>query len=97
MKTVRFVSAADDEMVESALYYERQLEGLGDRFLDEIERTTNEMAEYPELGHHLGSGVRRRILRGFPYGILYRSEPDEIVITAVMHLRRRPGYWSGRR
>ena len=31
-----------------------------------------------------------------PFGILYRIDPHEIVIIAVMHLRRRPGYWADR-
>jgi hypothetical protein len=32
----------------------------------------------------------------FPYAVLYRPDPDEIVVVAVMHQRRRPGYWLGR-
>ena len=40
--------------------------------------------------------VRRRLIRRFPLGVLYRIDPDEIVILAVMHLSRRPDYWHGR-
>lgn len=29
-------------------------------------------------------------------GLLYRVEPERIYIVAVMHLRRRPGYWRYR-
>jgi hypothetical protein len=35
-------------------------------------------------------------LKRFPFGILYVATVDEIVVLAVMHLRRRPGYWQGR-
>jgi len=40
--------------------------------------------------------LRRFLVRRFPYGLLYRNEPTAIFIVAVMHLRRRPGYWKGR-
>ncbi len=38
--------------------------------------------------------LRRRLVRRFPFGVLYRSDPEEIVIVA--HLRRKPGYWGGK-
>ena len=44
----------------------------------------------------LRGGFRRRLLRRFPYGILYKEEESQIVIVAVMHLQRRPGYWRNR-
>lgn len=40
--------------------------------------------------------VRRRILRGYPYSIIYLVEPAEIVILGVAHHKRRPGYWLER-
>ncbi|MBA3346286.1 MAG: type II toxin-antitoxin system RelE/ParE family toxin [Gemmatimonadales bacterium] len=35
-------------------------------------------------------------LRRFPYSLLYRIETDRIYVLAVMHHRRRPGYWTDR-
>jgi plasmid stabilization system protein ParE len=43
--------------------------------------------------HH---GTRRFLLRRFPYSVIYRIEPAKIVIVAVAHGRRRPGYWKDR-
>ena len=40
--------------------------------------------------------VRRRPIHHFPYSVLYRPNTDEIVIVAVAHRRRRPGYWLDR-
>ncbi|AUX43028.1 uncharacterized protein SOCE26_044680 [Sorangium cellulosum] len=54
------------------------------------------IAEAPEQGPELEPGVRRLTLQRFPYGLLYVVEPDRILVLAVMHLRRRPGYWRGR-
>ena len=96
MRTIQFLDLAEEEMIESARYYENQLPGLGARFLDEVERMANAIAEFPEAGHDFEDGLHRRLLLGFPFGLLYRIEPDGILITAVMHLHRRPEYWVDR-
>jgi toxin ParE1/3/4 len=42
--------------------------------------------------------VRRCMTKKFPYAILYTIEPDDsILIVAVMHCSRKPGYWKERR
>jgi len=41
-------------------------------------------------------GIRKRPVHRFPYAVLYRVDPDEIVVVAVMHQRRRPDYWRSR-
>jgi toxin ParE1/3/4 len=43
-----------------------------------------------------GSDVRRKILRRFPYSIFYIVENDAVVIVAIAHHKRRPGYWKPR-
>jgi hypothetical protein len=37
--------------------------------------------------------IRRRLIRRFPYALLYRVKPTEVRILAVMNLKRRPAYW----
>ena len=87
---------AELELNDAARYYERESEGLGRVFLDAAERTAAEILEYPEAGTVLRGAVRRRLVRGFPYGLLYAVMPDEVRILAVMNLKRRPFYWQGR-
>ncbi len=41
--------------------------------------------------------VHRYLVRQFPFGIYYTIESDELVVWAIMDLRRRPGYWRERR
>jgi len=45
-----------------------------------------------------GEVIRRKSVKGFPYGVIYYvAEPEEeIVIVAYAHNKRRPGYWKGR-
>ena len=83
-------------MVEAARYYESQALGLGAAFLKEVRQASEAIASYPEAAAIVRGHTRRRLLRRFPYGLLYRADPQEIVVVAVMHLGRKPGYWVGR-
>ncbi len=83
-------------MNESAQYYELQRPGLGEAFLDEVERCLRRIAAHPEARMILVGSVRRRLLRRFPYALLYNIKPDHIRVLAVMNLRRRPTYWISR-
>ncbi len=56
-----------------------------------------DIAATPELGPWLPPGVRRLLVPGFPYGVVYAPEPGRVVVLAVAQGRRRPGYWRGRR
>ena len=96
MTRIVFLDPAEEEMLEAAQYYERQTRGLGHEFLAEVQRTMARIMENPRLGQIVREGIRRRLMSKFPFGILYRIDPQEIVIIAVMHLRRRPGYWADR-
>jgi len=84
------------ELNEAAGFLASKRIGLRDAFLSEAERCVAAVAEHPEAGHFIGLAVRRRILRRFPYAILYCAVGSEIRILAVTHLRRRPSYWQDR-
>jgi plasmid stabilization system protein ParE len=87
---------ADAELEEAALFYESRMAGLGRSFAAEVERTVALVREYPDAGSTVGPKRRRVLVARFPYSIVYRQDPDAIVIVAVAHQRRRPGYWRRR-
>jgi plasmid stabilization system protein ParE len=89
-----FLPEAEREMLEAALYYQSQATRLGIDFLSEVERAVQSIAESPDTWPVLEGEVRRRLIRRFPLGVLYRVEPEEIVVIAVAHLRRKPCYWK---
>lgn len=64
--------------------------------LQEVDRCLQSVEENPEAGVVLRGSVRRRLLRRFPYALIYRIKPNGIQILAVMNLKRRPAYWAGR-
>lgn len=87
---------ASAELEDAALFYEAQVPGLGKSFAVEIERTIAIVREYPEAGSPIGPGRRRVLVARFPYSIVYCESLERIVIVAVAHQRRRPGYWRQR-
>ena len=96
MKPVVFLPQAEQEMLKAARFYESQTAGLGVDYLSEVERAVQTIAESPTTWPVIEGELRRRLIRRFPFGILYRFEPEEIVIIAVAHLRRGPWYWKKR-
>src|SRR5512147_2838164 len=91
MMRMGFLSEADQEILEAARYYQSLASGLGDDYLDEIERAVHSIATSPQTWPILEGGFRRRLVKRFPFGVIYRIEPDKILIIAVAHLRKKPG------
>ena len=94
--TIKFHSEARKEFFEAADYYEEQVVGLGDVFIDEVEKVLDLIEQQPESGTRITDSERRFLVSRFPYGVIYSVEGDQILIFAVMALRRKPGYWKSR-
>ncbi len=94
MKKFRFTSAALSELKEATLYYEQNESGLGATFLDEVDATVERILHFPQAWHLMTVRTRRCRTHRFPFGLLYQIRPDEILITAVMDLRRDPQRWK---
>lgn len=95
MTTYRFTSAALPELKEAMTYYEREQPGLGLAFLNEIDSAVNRILRFPHAWHPVSARSRRCRTHRFPFGLLYQIRTDEILITAVMDLRRDPRLWRG--
>ena len=96
MRSVEFHLDAQAEFISAAQFYERQTAGLGLEFIATVHNAYNRLPEFPASGTPFGRRIRRLLVPKFPYGLLYRVEPERIYIIAVMHLHRRPGYWRSR-
>lgn len=94
--SISFHPHAERELNDAAQYYDRESAGLGAAFLTEVERTCAVVAEYPSAGAAIVDDIRRRLLRRFPYALIYSVRAREIRVLAVMNLRRRPSYWVSR-
>lgn len=65
---------------------------LRDAFRDALGAISEAPRRYPP--YLLGS--RRYLMRRFPYALIFDVEP-QVVVLAVAHAKRRPGYWQTRR
>jgi plasmid stabilization system protein ParE len=85
------------ELLEAIDHYNGIDPGLGASFLTEIESAISLVEEFPALWVEIENGIRRCLVRRFPYAVLYTAENGRVFILAFMHMRREPGYWSSRR
>lgn len=95
-RTISFNQQARSELREAANYYGLESSTLRIAFLEAIDAALAQLLAHPESAPIVRGAIRRKLLRRFPYGLLYTLRPDEIRILAVMHQSRRPFYWWGR-
>ncbi|NCO61164.1 MAG: plasmid stabilization protein [Deltaproteobacteria bacterium CG_4_8_14_3_um_filter_51_11] len=96
MKKATFHEDAEAEMIEAAQFYEERSSGLGLSFLDAVEEAVNVICENPKAYPLLSDAIRRKIVKRFPYGVIFAVEHDRIRVVAIAHLKRRPEYWRYR-
>ncbi|NKC16006.1 MAG: hypothetical protein GKR94_28545 [Gammaproteobacteria bacterium] len=101
MTVLRIHEAATEEAAEATQWYEDERPGLGAQFeaaldaaLDLIEEGIVPLAPVP--GEAGVAGLKRLVLRRFPFSIIVHCQEDEIVVLAFAHDARRPGYWRDR-
>lgn len=93
----RFHGEARLEFLDSVAYYESIQIGLGARFRQSVEAAVELATSLPFAGSPHKHGTRRVFPKKFPFSIVYLVGKNEIVIFAVAHFKRKPGYWKSRR
>jgi hypothetical protein len=91
-----FAKIADTELDEVVAYYNHEKPGLGEEFNAQVEYGIQEVVEHPHRWPIIARNTRRYRLKRFPYGLVYKIRRNRILFLAVMHLKRRPGYWKER-
>jgi plasmid stabilization system protein ParE len=94
--SVRLLESAQVELDDAIAWYASQAPGLGDAFLIETLKTLKLIEQYPKAWHPLTQQVRRCRLRRFPYSVIYAQEDSDLLVLAVAHQHRKPGYWRAR-
>jgi plasmid stabilization system protein ParE len=93
---VDFTTEARQDLFEAAEYYENRQQGLGKRFRNEISTVLNLAANAPLLWRERKAGYRRVNCPVFPYYIAYVIREEVLIVVAVAHGSREPGFWHGR-
>lgn len=65
-------------------------------FAQTVQSAISRIKDAPNTFPVSDHGTRKCVLQRFPFNIFYRAGETEIVIVAVAHQKRRPGYWSSR-
>jgi plasmid stabilization system protein ParE len=94
---VLFRPEASTELTEAWDWYEARRAGLGGEFVTCVEAAVAGAARTPEVNPRVHGEVRRALVRRFPYGVFYLVEGQALLVLAVAHARRKPGYWLARR
>lgn len=103
MRSIRVLEAATAEAEEAAVWYETQRKGLGTEFRQEFKRALDLLREdflpgMPCPGRLGERAVRRIRMKRFPFHVVFvETAAAAVVVLAVAHQRRRPGYWRNRR
>jgi plasmid stabilization system protein ParE len=89
---------AQRELDEGIAWYEDDYPGRGRRFLDAVHAMAKQVLATPHrfTAWRRGSDVRVAVVERFPYSLFFRIEETSIVVYAVAHHKRRPGYWRKR-
>jgi toxin ParE1/3/4 len=101
MRSVRVLEAAAVEAAEAAAWYEARRRGLGGEFRSELKVALDQLCEgilpgSPWPSRLSDRGVRRVLMKRFPFSVVFVTMREEAVVLALAHHRRRPGYWRQR-
>ncbi len=93
---VRLHPEARAELREARKWYYDRSPLSATAFAHAVDGAVSRIIESPDRYPLAEHGTRQFVLRRFPFNIFYRADASEIVILAVAHQKRRPGYWLRR-
>jgi len=84
------------EMRDAAKWYDKQSPGLGEEFLQEVDRVFRTIQVDPRRFPVAEGEIRVAKTDRFPYAIYFRTQRTKIEILADFHGSRDPAEWQGR-
>ena len=97
MRIIVRPAASDEANAGGDWYAVNSGERRAAEFAQAVEDALDLIRENPRAGVLLDRDYRRVLVHRFPYGVIYRVDVDVVVVIAVAHTSRKPGYWRGRR
>ena len=93
---IRYLSIAEFEFDEAIAWYLARSRSAARHFGREVVIVERLLREHPRIGRCIEHDARSLCVNAFPSSIIYSVEKNEIVVVAVAHQSRRPGYWIDR-
>src|ERR1700687_680877 len=95
-KPLRFHPQAEQEYLTALAWYHERSPIAATNFEDAFGQAIGRIKEAPQRWPIYFKGFRKYALHQLPFSIVYQDFLSEIVVLAVAHGRRRPGYWRDR-
>lgn len=97
MANVALHPDAQREYQAAIAWYQQRNQPAARRFVAEVDRAIAAIAAQPDRFGWYDDEFREAGLRRYPYTIVYRvGQSGDVLVVAVAHASREPGYWQGR-
>ena len=93
MKELAYHPAAQAELEAEVLFCENERPRAGAHVRADISKAIVSARQFPGIGRNAPDGVRRIVTRSYKFIVHYELIADQIVVWAVAHPAREPGYW----
>ncbi len=93
---IRLHPAARADLLEARNWYYERSPLTSVAFTHAVDQAVSRIKTAPKTYPLADHGTRKLVLQIFPFNIFYHASETEILIVAVAHQKRRPGYWSRR-
>jgi len=95
---IRFLDDARDEFDAAIDWYAERSVIAAERFRSLVANAIEQLAATPRAAPMWPdrNDLRAWPLSRFPFSLVYLLDNDQLVIVAVAHASRRPGYWRDR-
>lgn len=93
---IDFHSDARDEFDGAVDWYLERSPGAAIGFIAAVDEALDLIAAHPNQPTIIVHGCRYRRVRKYPFSIVYTLRDSRLLIIAVAHAKRRPGYWRER-
>ena len=95
-RRVEYHDGAKADVTSAVAWYQMRSAKAGVDFIEELERAAETIRKAPDCWPLGKNNTRRFLLWRFPFSIIYSEQESVIIVWAVAHGSRRPGYWKRR-
>ena len=96
MAGIELAPEAERELLEARSWYLAENASVARSFAEAVDSAFAAVLEFPDAWPKVTADERRYRLTRFPYAVIYRVVEGRVLVVAVAHAKRRPGYWLGR-
>ena len=96
IRELEYLEEAIEEAEAAARWYAERSSFAANGFADEIDAAIAAIEQNPGAWPPYDHDTRHYLLRRYPFSVVYRVQATRILIVAVAHGHRRPGYWKSR-